>query len=93
MFPGGEPGWHGNIPRTGGRGPSKKNPSLIQEGESYITSCSSFEDFLDKEKEGSSTIRYIDIAHTDDNTSFRSSKKSKTVSCREYYVYKFQIRE
>ncbi|GAA0155633.1 hypothetical protein LIER_13321 [Lithospermum erythrorhizon] len=60
MFLGGEPGWHGNIPRTG----------------------------------GSSMIRYDDIAHINDNISLlRSSKKCKIVSCREYYVYKLQIRE
>ncbi|GAA0167936.1 hypothetical protein LIER_22770 [Lithospermum erythrorhizon] len=93
MFPGGKPGWHENIPRTRGHGPSKKNASLIQEGESDIASCSTFENFLDKEK-GSSMILYDDIAHTDDNTSLpRSSKKRKTISCRDYYVYKVQIRE
>ncbi|GAA0172994.1 hypothetical protein LIER_41438 [Lithospermum erythrorhizon] len=94
MFPTGEPSWHGNIPRTGGHGTSKKNASFIQQKESYVSSYATFEDLLNRKKEASSNIRYHDIAYTDDNMSMLpSSKKRKTISCRQYYVYKLQIRE
>ncbi|GAA0183206.1 hypothetical protein LIER_30666 [Lithospermum erythrorhizon] len=87
MFPNGEPGWHGNIPRAGCR-TKRKNTKKD------ISAYNSFEEIIEAEKQGASTSNHYELLTDDFSNSGRVSKlKRNTVSCREYYVYKLQQRE
>ncbi|GAA0141749.1 hypothetical protein LIER_35452 [Lithospermum erythrorhizon] len=84
MFPNGEPGWHGNIPRAGCR-TKRRNTNKD------ISAYNSFEEIIEAEKEGALTSNHHELLTDDFGNSGRASKRKRnTVSCREYYVYKLQ---
>ncbi|GAA0183469.1 hypothetical protein LIER_30874 [Lithospermum erythrorhizon] len=85
MFPSGEPGWHSNIPRVRYSMKKWRRGTLMN-----ITNCNSFEDMLAREYQ-EFTGPGIDI-NEDARSHQNKRRKRKTVSCREYYVYKLQDR-
>ncbi|KAG9144060.1 hypothetical protein Leryth_026969 [Lithospermum erythrorhizon] len=96
MFPHGEPGWHNNIPKVG-YSTSMKMTSRQQNNASY----NSFEEILAREQEGfvgaeiDNSVPIIDdlqLGYDDIPLNGSQRRKRKTMSCREYYVYKLQDR-
>ncbi|GAA0165809.1 hypothetical protein LIER_40060 [Lithospermum erythrorhizon] len=92
IFPNGELGWHYNIPRVGfSVNKRKKKGSDINNTDDFT-----FEDILENEQRG---FRGPDIdtfcggGDKEMPSSQNRNCKRKTVCCREYYVYKFQVRE
>ncbi|GAA0158473.1 hypothetical protein LIER_38660 [Lithospermum erythrorhizon] len=89
IFPNGEPGWHCNIPRAGCRINKNKSGLEISSG-----NYSYFEDLLTRERQGFNGPGIDSLEADDDDTPSTNNKrrKRKSVTCREYYMYKLQDR-
>ncbi|KAL6579383.1 hypothetical protein OROMI_009599 [Orobanche minor] len=93
MFPGGEPGWHGNIPSVGS---VLVNVTISQASSSHSvdhTCAASFSEVLEAEEQGirRAKKRYAQ-GRPADNPGILHTNKRSTVSCRQYYAYKLQQR-
>ncbi|GAA0145225.1 hypothetical protein LIER_05469 [Lithospermum erythrorhizon] len=91
IFSNGEPGWYCNIPRVGCSVNKRKKGSDINNTDDII-----FEVILANEQRGFTRPdidTFCDCGDEEMPSSQNRNRKQKTVSCREYYVYKFQVRE
>ncbi|GAA0174230.1 hypothetical protein LIER_27669 [Lithospermum erythrorhizon] len=86
-FPNGEPGWHCNIARVGCSIPKKRKSF-----QNDAANSGSFETMLAREQEGFRGLGIDDLQSEYDEipSNANQRRKRKTVSCREYYLYKLQ---
>ncbi|GAA0176527.1 hypothetical protein LIER_42092 [Lithospermum erythrorhizon] len=89
MFSNGEHGWHCNIARVGCSIPEKRKS--IQND---AANSGSFKTMLAREQEGfrGSVIDDLQSEYDEIRSNANQRRKRKTVSCREYYLYKLQDR-
>ncbi|GAA0182186.1 hypothetical protein LIER_30332 [Lithospermum erythrorhizon] len=78
MFPSGETGWHGNIPRIGSS--VQRNKRNLQP---IITNCNSFEDLLEQEERGISRRTFYDALPEHDVGTSNESKRRKCTTIKE----------